>query len=70
MTVDKLLEQFVLGKYTGLEKPGKLFKLSKTNFLNGVLALYTSCFVIHVYACRSHRLGRLKYSQYYTFIVQ
>lgn len=24
MTVDKLLEQFVLSKYTGLEKPGKL----------------------------------------------
>lgn len=23
MTVDKLLEQFVLSKYTGLEKPGK-----------------------------------------------
>lgn len=23
MTVDKLLEQFVLNKYTGLEKPGK-----------------------------------------------
>jgi F-BAR domain only protein len=22
MTVDKLLEQFVLNKYTGLEKPG------------------------------------------------
>lgn len=26
MTVDKLLEQFVLNKYTGLEKPGKLGK--------------------------------------------
>lgn len=25
MTVDKLLEQFVLSKYTGLEKPGKYF---------------------------------------------
>jgi hypothetical protein len=24
MTVDKLLEQFVLNKYTGLEKPGNL----------------------------------------------
>lgn len=23
MTVDKLLEQFVLNKYTGLEKPGR-----------------------------------------------
>lgn len=23
LTVDKLLEQFVLNKYTGLEKPGK-----------------------------------------------
>lgn len=26
MTVDKLLEQFVLSKYTGLEKPGKGFR--------------------------------------------
>lgn len=26
MTVDKLLEQFVLNKYTGLEKPGTAFK--------------------------------------------
>lgn len=25
LTVDKLLEQFVLNKYTGLEKPGKRF---------------------------------------------
>jgi len=25
MTVDKLLEQFVLTKYTGLEKPGTLY---------------------------------------------
>lgn len=24
LTVDKLLEQFVLNKYTGLEKPGEL----------------------------------------------
>lgn len=24
LTVDKLLEQFVLNKYTGLEKPGKI----------------------------------------------
>ena len=24
MTVDKLLEQFVLNKYTGLEKPGEI----------------------------------------------
>jgi hypothetical protein len=24
LTVDKLLEQFVLNKYTGLEKPGNL----------------------------------------------
>lgn len=32
MTVDKLLEQFVLNKYTGLEKPGIFFfhKFSKT----------------------------------------
>lgn len=28
MTVDKLLEQFVLNKYTGLEKPGEFFKKS------------------------------------------
>lgn len=28
MTVDKLLEQFVLSKYTGLEKPGKRSKES------------------------------------------
>lgn len=26
MTVDKLLEQFVLNKYTGLEKPGIYYK--------------------------------------------
>jgi hypothetical protein len=26
MTVDKLLEQFVLNKYTGLEKPGNYFE--------------------------------------------
>lgn len=28
MTVDKLLEQFVLSKYTGLERPGKKDNLS------------------------------------------
>lgn len=27
MTVDKLLEQFVLSKYTGLEKPGKFLAI-------------------------------------------
>lgn len=27
LTVDKLLEQFVLNKYTGLEKPGELKSL-------------------------------------------
>lgn len=36
MTVDKLLEQFVLSKYTGLEKPGKRsiesFKLNIDGF--------------------------------------
>lgn len=29
MTVDKLLEQFVLSKYTGLEKPGKRISMSE-----------------------------------------
>lgn len=29
MTVDKLLEQFVLSKYTGLEKPGKWLFLER-----------------------------------------
>lgn len=29
LTVDKLLEQFVLNKYTGLEKPGKSAKLRR-----------------------------------------
>ncbi|XP_034253952.1 F-BAR domain only protein 2 isoform X5 [Thrips palmi] len=33
MTVDKLLEQFVLGKYTGLEKPG-IIDLEDLNILN------------------------------------
>lgn len=33
MTVDKLLEQFVLGKYTGLEKPG-VIDLEDLNILN------------------------------------
>lgn len=27
LTVDKLLEQFVLNKYTGLEKPGEWLRL-------------------------------------------
>lgn len=31
MTVDKLLEQFVLSKYTGLEKPGKFGGGGRTN---------------------------------------
>lgn len=29
MTVDKLLEQFVLSKYTGLEKPGKTLVIAQ-----------------------------------------
>jgi hypothetical protein len=33
MTVDKLLEQFVLNKYTGLEKPGKFIFLLYVSFL-------------------------------------
>lgn len=28
LTVDKLLEQFVLNKYTGLEKPGEIIRLA------------------------------------------
>jgi hypothetical protein len=32
MTVDKLLEQFVLNKYTGLEKPGKFIFLLYVSF--------------------------------------
>jgi hypothetical protein len=32
MTVDKLLEQFVLNKYTGLEKPGKCIFLLYVSF--------------------------------------
>lgn len=32
MTVDKLLEQFVLSKYTGLEKPGKLLGYCRKRF--------------------------------------
>lgn len=31
MTVDKLLEQFVLSKYTGLEKPGEFIGKSERN---------------------------------------
>lgn len=40
MTVDKLLEQFVLNKYTGLEKPGLSFITFK-NF--SVLFFFLFC---------------------------
>lgn len=37
MTVDKLLEQFVLSKYTGLEKPGEFSHYSYTNIRNELI---------------------------------
>lgn len=33
MTVEKLLEQFVQGKYTGFEKPGKKIEYLQKTFL-------------------------------------
>lgn len=43
MTVDKLLEQFVLNKYTGLEKPGLIFILLISSFSFTIYILNNKC---------------------------
>lgn len=49
MTVDKLLEQFVLSKYTGLEKPGKYTdeRIQSNRKWNGSLCIFELTVTIH-----------------------
>lgn len=51
MTVDKLLEQFVLSKYTGLEKPGRYTHTPKHGKKKNVITHGTNLFAICQSSC-------------------